>query len=177
MATIVIFYSAPGVRPGVHEEAGLLRWRHAVRAVDRYDRRIVNDYGSAMASVREIGFPALMAKALELTNDLPAGFVSAGFSNGGGMGGYVAASSTGRRGSPGSSPVASISESHRVITDRRARVSTDPGDVTCVVVLGRHQSRGHKRTHQRWHALPSSRQSEAASQTAGKASSGCSLAA
>lgn len=93
MATVALFHSALGVRPGVDDAAELLRSRgHEVRVVDQYAGRVFDDYETAMAYVEEVGFPALMAKALELTADLPDGFVTAGFSNGGGMAEFVAGS-------------------------------------------------------------------------------------
>jgi dienelactone hydrolase len=99
MAPIALFHSALGVRPGIKEAAELLRGRgHDVHVVDQYDGRVFDDYESAMAYVTEVGFPALMSNALELTADLPEGFVTVGFSNGGGMAEYVAASRPGVRG-------------------------------------------------------------------------------
>jgi dienelactone hydrolase len=93
VATVALFHSALGVRPGVDDAAELLRSRgHEVRVVDQYAGRVFDDYETAMAYVEEVGFPALMAKALELTADLPDGFVTAGFSNGGGMAEFVAGS-------------------------------------------------------------------------------------
>jgi dienelactone hydrolase len=99
MATIALFHSVLGVRPGVDDAAELLRSRgHDVRVVDQYGGLVFEDYEPALAYVREVGFPALMAKALDLTADLPDGFVTAGFSNGGGMAEYVAATRQGVRG-------------------------------------------------------------------------------
>lgn len=91
MATVALFHSALGVRPGIEDAADLLRSRgHEVRVVDQYDGRTFDDYEEAMAFVNEIGFPALMNKAIELTEGLPSGFVTLGFSNGGGMAEHVA---------------------------------------------------------------------------------------
>lgn len=93
MATIALFHSALGVRPGIAQAAELLRSRgHDVHVVDQYDGRVFDDYETAMTYVRDVGFPALMTKALDLTAHLPDGFVAAGFSNGGGMAEFVAAS-------------------------------------------------------------------------------------
>jgi dienelactone hydrolase len=92
MAKIALFHSVLGVRPGIEDAAGLLRSHgHEVRIVDQYDGRVFEDYELAGAYVEEVGFPALMAKALELTADLPDGFFAVGFSNGGGMAEFVAA--------------------------------------------------------------------------------------
>jgi dienelactone hydrolase len=99
VTTIALFHSVLGVRPGILYAAELLRSRgHDVRVVDQYDGKVFDDYEPAMAYVEEVRFPALMAKALELTADLPAEFVAAGFSNGGGMAEFVAASRPGARG-------------------------------------------------------------------------------
>jgi dienelactone hydrolase len=92
MASIALFHSVLGVRPGIDHAAEQLRSHgHDVRVVDQYDGRVFDDYEPANAYVEEVGFPALMARAFERTQDLPPGFVAAGFSNGGGMAEYVAA--------------------------------------------------------------------------------------
>lgn len=99
MTTVAVFHSVLGVRPGIDDAAELLRSRgHDVHVVDQYEGRTFDDYGPAERYVSEVGFPALMDKALELTADLPDGFAVAGFSNGGGMAEYVAASRPGVRG-------------------------------------------------------------------------------
>jgi dienelactone hydrolase len=99
MATVAVFHSVLGLRSGVNEAAELLRAQgHEVRVVDQYDGKVFDDYEPAMAYANEVGYPALMAKALELTADLPDGFVTAGFSNGGGMATFVAASRPGVQG-------------------------------------------------------------------------------
>ena len=91
MTTIALFHSVLGVRPGVLDAADRLRAAgHQVRVVDQYDGRVFDDYAQAGAHVEEVGFPALMAAALEGVADLPDGFVAAGFSNGAGMAEYVA---------------------------------------------------------------------------------------
>jgi dienelactone hydrolase len=91
VATIALFHSALGLRPGIRDAAELLRSRgHDVHIVDQYDGKVFDDYKPAMAYIEELGFQALMARALELTAHLPDGFVTAGFSNGGGMAEYVA---------------------------------------------------------------------------------------
>jgi len=91
MTTIALFHSVLGVRPGVLDAADRLRAAgHQVRVVDQYDGRIFDDYAEAGAHVEQVGFPALMAAALEGVADLPDGFVAAGFSNGAGMAEHVA---------------------------------------------------------------------------------------
>jgi dienelactone hydrolase len=91
MATIALFHSALGVRPGVTLTADRFRSAgHDVHVVDQYGGRVFDDYAEAGAHVEAVGIPALMALALEGVRDLPDGFVAAGFSNGAGMAEYVA---------------------------------------------------------------------------------------
>src|SRR5918998_1583811 len=91
MATIALFHSALGVRPGVLDAAERLRSHgHDVRVIDQYQGRSFNGYEEAEAYVGSVGFPALMQSAMEATADLPDGFVVAGFSNGAGMAEHVA---------------------------------------------------------------------------------------
>lgn len=91
MASIALFHSALGVRPGITDAAGRLRSAgHDVLVVDHYGERVFDDYAQAGAHVDRIGFPALMQAAVEAVVDLPDGFVVAGFSNGAGMAEYVA---------------------------------------------------------------------------------------
>ena len=91
MASIALFHSVLGVRPGVQAAAARLRaLGHEVLVVDQYDGRSFDDYASAAAYQEQVGFPALMHAALDATAALPDGFVVAGFSNGAGMAEHVA---------------------------------------------------------------------------------------
>ncbi len=91
MASIALFHSVLGVRPGVQDAAERLRaGGHEVLVVDQYDGRSFDDYDTAIAYQEEVGFPALLQSALDATADLPDGFVVAGFSNGAGMAEHVA---------------------------------------------------------------------------------------
>ncbi len=91
MTQIALFHSVLGVRPGILDAADRLRAAgHEVRVVDQYDGLVFDDYATAGAHVERVGFPALMAAAVEGVADLPDGFVAAGFSNGAGMAEYVA---------------------------------------------------------------------------------------
>lgn len=88
---IALFHSVLGIRPGVTDAADRLRAAgHTVRVVDQYDGRSFDDYAEAGVFAREIGYPALMALAVDRVVDLPDGFVAAGFSNGGGIAQHVA---------------------------------------------------------------------------------------
>jgi dienelactone hydrolase len=91
MTSIALFHSALGVRPGTTAAADRLRAAgHDVLVVDQYDGRVFDDYDDAAAHVERIGFPALMASAVAAVEDLPDGFLAAGFSNGAGMAEHVA---------------------------------------------------------------------------------------
>jgi dienelactone hydrolase len=91
MASIALFHSVLGVRPGVIDAADRLRTAgHDVLVVDQYDGRVFDDYEEAGAHVDRVGFPALMQAAVDAVADLPDGMVVAGFSNGAGMAEYVA---------------------------------------------------------------------------------------
>jgi dienelactone hydrolase len=91
MASIALFHSVLGVRPGVTDAADRLRAAgHDVLVVDQYGGRVFDDYEQAGAHVDRVGFPALMQAALDAVAGLPDGFVVAGFSNGAGMAEYVA---------------------------------------------------------------------------------------
>ncbi|SFK30701.1 dienelactone hydrolase family protein [Geodermatophilus ruber] len=91
MASIALFHSALGVRPGITDAAARLRAAgHDVLVVDQCDGQVFDDYAKASAYVERIGFPALMQQALDAVRDLPDGFVAAGFSNGAGMAEHVA---------------------------------------------------------------------------------------
>jgi dienelactone hydrolase len=92
MATIALFHSVLGVRPGLLETAEMLRAHgHAVHVIDQYEGRVFDDYGPAIEFMEGIGFPALMRVALAATAGLPDDLVTMGFSNGAGMAEYVAA--------------------------------------------------------------------------------------
>jgi len=91
MTDIALFHSALGVRPGITDAAIRLRANgHQVRVVDQYDGRVFDDYDEAGGFVEQVGFPDLMQRAVQAVQDLPDGFLAAGFSNGGGMAEYVA---------------------------------------------------------------------------------------
>ena len=96
MATIALFHSVLGVRPGLVETADLLRSHgHTVELVDQYAGRVFDDYEPAMAFMESVGMPVLMTSALDAARGLPDGIVTMGFSNGAGMAQYVAGSRPG----------------------------------------------------------------------------------
>lgn len=91
MAEIALFHSVLGVRPGVNDAADRLRAAgHGVVIVDQYDGRVFDDYAEAGRFAESIGYPALMQIAEQSVENVPDGFIAAGFSNGGGMAEFVA---------------------------------------------------------------------------------------
>ncbi len=91
MTDIALFHSVLGVRPGITDAATRLRADgHQVLVVDQYDGRVFNGYDEAGRFVEQVGYPELMHRAVRAVQDLPDGFLAAGFSNGGGMAEYVA---------------------------------------------------------------------------------------
>ena len=91
MTDIALFHSSFGVRLGILDAAGRLRSDgHQILVVDQYDGQVFNDYDQADRFVEQVGFPELMRRALQAVQDLPDGFLAAGFSNGAGMAEYVA---------------------------------------------------------------------------------------
>ena len=99
MTRIALFHSVLGVRPGVLAAADVFRDAgHEVQVVDQYDGRVFADYAEAGQYVETIGYPELMASALRAVSDDPGPLVTAGFSNGAGLAGYVAAARGGPAG-------------------------------------------------------------------------------
>jgi dienelactone hydrolase len=91
MTSIALFHSVLGVRPGILDAAERFRADgHDVLVVDQYDGRVFDDYAEAGRYTEQIGFPELMDRALAAVEQLPDGFVAAGFSNGAGMAEHVA---------------------------------------------------------------------------------------
>lgn len=91
MTDIALFHSVLGVRPGIGDAAERLRAAgHEVVVVDQYDGRVFDDYEEAGEFAESIGYPTLMRLAEEAVQDLPDGFITAGFSNGGAMAEFVA---------------------------------------------------------------------------------------
>jgi dienelactone hydrolase len=91
LSNIALFHPSFGVGPGIIDAARRLRaGGHDVLIVDQYDGRVFDDYSAANAFVQEVGFPALLRRALEAVSKLRDGFLVMGFSNGGGMATHVA---------------------------------------------------------------------------------------
>lgn len=91
MTKVALFHSVLGVRPGVTDAAERLTAAgHDVTVVDQYDGKVFDDYQTASSYAEGVGYPALMAAAVEAVADVPDGFIALGFSNGAGMAEYVA---------------------------------------------------------------------------------------
>jgi len=86
MAHIVLFHSILGLRP---IERDLAReweeWGHAVTLPDLYDGRTASDYDQGFALRREVGPPAIAARAAEAVARAPEDAVLAGVSMGAGL--------------------------------------------------------------------------------------------
>jgi dienelactone hydrolase len=94
VATVVLFHSVLGVRPGVLDAADRLRADgHEVVVPDLFGGRTFDEYGPAMSYAwEELGIAALTATALDAVDGLPDDLVSAGFSLGCVMAVHVATS-------------------------------------------------------------------------------------
>ena len=91
MATVALFHSVLGPRPGIEDAASRLRAAgHEVVTPDLYDGKTFDDYDTAMAFSAEFGQENLMIRALESVADLPDGFVVGGFSQGSSAAVFVA---------------------------------------------------------------------------------------
>lgn len=92
MVSIALFHSVLGIRAGITQAAEHLRAAgHEVLVVDQYEGKSFDSYEDGSRFVDEVGgFPELMGRAVRGVAGLPDGFVTFGFSNGGGMAEYVA---------------------------------------------------------------------------------------
>ncbi|BFV59824.1 dienelactone hydrolase family protein [Kitasatospora sp. CMC57] len=89
VAQIVLFHSAYGLRPAVHQAADRLRAAgHQVHVPDLYDGRVFDDIEAGMAHKEEIGSEELLRRAVTETAPLltpDTRLVYAGFSLGGAL--------------------------------------------------------------------------------------------
>lgn len=91
MATIALFPSVLGARPGLTEATDMLRSHgHVVHLLDHTEGRVFDGYDEAMARVEQIGFPALMRWATGAVGSIGGPLVPMGFSLGAGMAELVA---------------------------------------------------------------------------------------
>ncbi len=100
MTTILLFHSVLGPRLGVTDAAERLSAAgHTVHTPDLYrGEASFDDYEPAMAYVRQLGYPELMARTMAAAEGLPSDIVYAGFSNGGASAELLAATRPGARG-------------------------------------------------------------------------------
>ncbi|MCF2530376.1 dienelactone hydrolase family protein [Yinghuangia soli] len=83
MARIVLFHSAYGLRPAVHEAADRLRAAgHEVEVPDLYDGRVVETVEEGMEIKDEIGTEELLRRAVSAAAPLGRGVIYSGFSMG-----------------------------------------------------------------------------------------------
>jgi dienelactone hydrolase len=92
VATVAIFPSVLGVRPGTHDAADEFRNAgHEVHIIDIFEGRTFDDYPPAMAFAwEELGQAEMLRRALAGVSDLSDGFVPTGFSLGCMLAAYVA---------------------------------------------------------------------------------------
>jgi dienelactone hydrolase len=97
MASIALFHSVLGLRPGMHDAAERLTAAgHTVHLVDQFDGLVFDDYEPASVyAEQDRGFPALMQAAIEGVASIEGPLLVGGFSNGGGMAEFVAANRAG----------------------------------------------------------------------------------
>ncbi len=83
MAHIVLFHSALGLRPGVHNFAEQLQKAgHVVTTPDLYGGEVFEDYKAGNKKWFSMGIPAIMQQAQTIAAELSGNLVFAGFSNG-----------------------------------------------------------------------------------------------
>lgn len=99
MATLVLFHSALGLRPGVHAAADRLRGAgHVVHTPDYFDGEVFDDLDAGVAKRDALGYPEIMRRGLAAVENLPTALVVAGFSLGTGPAETVALGRPGVRG-------------------------------------------------------------------------------
>ncbi|HET9181598.1 MAG TPA: dienelactone hydrolase family protein [Candidatus Angelobacter sp.] len=96
---VVLFHSAYGLRPAVHDFADTLRSAgHTVVTPDLYDGEVFAERTDAIRKIQDLGFDAILERARASVAALPSQLVFAGFSNGGACAELLAATRPGARG-------------------------------------------------------------------------------
>jgi dienelactone hydrolase len=96
---VVVFHSALGLRPAVHEFADRLRAEgHTVHTPDSFEGEVFDSLEDGMRRRDEIGIPELMRRAQVAVADLPPELVFASFSMGTGAAEALAGTRPGSRG-------------------------------------------------------------------------------
>lgn len=99
MATLVLFHSALGRRPGVVRFAARLGARgHEVHTPDLYDGEVFDDLAQGVAYRDHLGVPELVQRATAAVQDLPTAIVYAGMSMGAAPAQWLAATRPGALG-------------------------------------------------------------------------------
>jgi dienelactone hydrolase len=83
MAEVLLFHHAQGLTPGVHAFADELRAAgHTVHTPDLFDGRTFDSIEDGMAYAKEVGFDAILERAVREADPLPDELVYAGMSLG-----------------------------------------------------------------------------------------------
>jgi dienelactone hydrolase len=99
MADVLLFHPILGLRDAVREfAAGLRDAGHSVRVPDLYDGRVLESIEAGARVRDEIGIPELLRRATTAADDAPRESVVAGFSMGGWIAQWLAATRPGARG-------------------------------------------------------------------------------
>jgi dienelactone hydrolase len=99
MSTVVLFHSALGLRPAVHQFADQLRQDgHTVHTPDLFDGAVFDRLEEGVAMRDALGIPELMRRAAAAVADLPGEVVYAGLSMGAASAQWLAATRPGARG-------------------------------------------------------------------------------
>jgi dienelactone hydrolase len=83
MATVFLFHSAQGLRPGVHAAADILRAAgHVVHTPDYYDGEVFDELDPGLAKRDALGYAEIEHRAFEAVKGVEEPLVFAGFSLG-----------------------------------------------------------------------------------------------
>jgi dienelactone hydrolase len=95
---VVLFHSALGLRPAIHEFAdGLREAGHTVHTPDSFEGEVFEDLDEGMKKRDALGIPELIGRAQAAVADLPSRLVFAGFSMGTGAAEFLAATRPGAK--------------------------------------------------------------------------------
>lgn len=98
MSDIVLFHSALGLRPTVHDFAEALRRDgHTVHTPDLFDGEVFDDLDAGVAKRDALGIPTLMQRSQAAVDGLPEDLVYMGFSMGAASAQWLAGTRPGAR--------------------------------------------------------------------------------
>lgn len=99
MSTIILFHSALGLRPAIHQFADALRSDgHIVHTPDLFDGEVFDTLDEGVAKRDALGIPELINRAYAAVAELPSDVFYAGFSMGGASAELLAATRPGAKG-------------------------------------------------------------------------------